>query len=154
MIRRFLPAILVALTCTSALSAAERWRGRYSPGRAPVMRNPQYAAEPEAYVEESISTGREPVYYDGVRQFSGRTSSFRDTSQSFGRTGSYAGRAPGFRENRRYYAARGATGGHTETEGNVTLYYDNRGRLVGQSEVFGGTTRYYDARGRYTGRSR
>jgi YD repeat-containing protein len=154
MIRRYLPAILIALTCTSALSAAERWRGRYGSGRAPIMRNPQYVESPETYVEDSISTGREPVYDDGVRQFSGRTSSFRDTTQSFGRTGTYAGRAPGFRENRRYYGARGATGGHTETEGNVTLYFDSRGRLVGQSEVFGGTTRYYDARGRYTGRTR
>lgn len=154
MVHRFLPAILIALTCTSALSAAERWRGRYSSGRAPIMRNPQSVEEPQTYVEESSSSGRGPVYVDGVRQFSGRTSSFRDTSQSFGRTGTYAGRAPGFRENRRYYGARGATGGHTETEGTVTLYYDNRGRFIGQSEVFGGVTLYYDARGRYTGRSR
>lgn len=155
MIRRVFPAIWVALTCASVLPADERWRGRYGSGR-PAM--PTIITEgsffaPDTYADGSALQRREPLYYDGTWQFSGRTSTFRDTGQGFGRTGTYGGRAPGFRENRRYYA-RGVLGGHTETEGNVTLYFDSRGRLVGQSEVFGGTTRYYDARGRYTGRTR
>jgi YD repeat-containing protein len=153
MIHRFLPAILIALTCTSALSAAERWRGRYSSGRAsvPTRGYQQYYVEPQTYVEYSSQARRGPVYYDGVRQYQGRTSTFRDTTQSFGRTGTYGPRTPGFRESGRYY---GGPGGYTETQGNVTLYYDSRGRLIGESEALDGMTRYYNPNGRYTGRTR